>query len=174
LILAPYIYFVYLDKSKEIKGLRANLSELENKLVIAKKKASQRNKLRMEMKKAQLQFNIAKKALPESEEIPTLLTSISHAGQDAGLEFLLFEPKPEKEAGFYAKIPVSMTVEGNYHDVAKFFNMVAGLSRIVNIVDIRMETDDKKREGVIKTSCKAITYRFIEQTQETAPSKNKS
>ena len=77
------------------------------------------------MEEAEVQFKTAMKALPEKEEIPSLLTSISRSGQDVGLEFLLFEPKNEVRKEFYAEIPVAMHVIGGYHDLAIFFDKVA-------------------------------------------------
>jgi len=78
------------------------------------------------------------KALPDKKEIPSLLTSISEAGKEAGLEFLLFQPISEINKDFYAEIPVSIKVAGNYHNVGLFFDNVSRLFRIVNIKDIVM------------------------------------
>jgi type IV pilus assembly protein PilO len=99
------------------------------------------------------------------------LSSISQSGRDAGLDFLLFQPQAEKNKDFYAEIPVSIKITGNYHNVALFFDKVARLSRIVNIDDIKM-TSTKGNANLI-TSCKAVTYRFVEKKVEPASSKKK-
>jgi type IV pilus assembly protein PilO len=124
------------------------------------------------MREAEVQFKIAMRALPEKEEIPSLLTSISKSGQDVGLEFLLFEPKSEVKKDFYAEIPVAMNVIGGYHDLAIFFDKVARLSRIVNIVNIDMA---RSKEGSNwNTTCTAVTYKFIEPAPASQqPAKNK-
>jgi type IV pilus assembly protein PilO len=111
------------------------------------------------------------KALPEKEEIPSLLTSISRSGQDVGLEFLLFEPKAEARKEFYAEIPVAMQVVGGYHDLAMFFDKVARLSRIVNIKNISMgRIKDSQR---LNTSCTAVTYKFVEPAPQKPSAKKK-
>ncbi len=111
------------------------------------------------------------KALPDKKEIPSLLTNITESGKDAGLEFLLFQPKPEINKDFYAEIPVSIKVAGNYHNVGLFFDKVSRLSRIVNIKDIVMATT---REGKgLNTSCTAVTYRFVETEEKDAANKAK-
>jgi type IV pilus assembly protein PilO len=119
------------------------------------------------MQEAELQFKTAMRALPEKEEIPSLLTSISRSGQDVGLEFLSFEPKSEVRKEFYAEIPVAMQVKGGYHDLAIFFDKVARLSRIVNIKNIEMGR--AKDSTDLNTKCTAVTYKFVEP----APPKNK-
>jgi type IV pilus assembly protein PilO len=116
------------------------------------------------------------KALPEKKEIPTLLASVSRSGQDAGLEFLLFQPKNENNKDFYAEIPVAIEVTGSYHNVALFFDKVARLSRIVNIDNINLTAQKAKEAGKglsLKTSCTAITYRFIESEGKKKKGKKK-
>ena len=38
-------------------------------------------------------YKIALQKLPDQREIPTLFHSVALAGKDAGIEFILFEPK---------------------------------------------------------------------------------
>ena len=59
------------------------------------------------------QFEEALKQLPNSSEIPALLSNISALAQESGLEIVLFKPAPELAKGFYADIPVAMEVKGN-------------------------------------------------------------
>ncbi len=165
LMIGPSIWFLFRPKYQDIDRLKKDLSKVRSELATAKKKAATLSQLKKEMEDLELEFNIAKRALPEKEEIPTLLTSISYSGQDAGLEFLLFQPNPEKKLDFYAEIPVSISVSGEYHDVALFFYKVARLSRIVNIKDIKMSNPKGKKDNQgneINTSCVAVTYKFLE------------
>ena len=160
LVVAAFVYFSYLPNFKQIDTLRNKLAKIEKQLEVAKKNARELNAYRKKMQEAEEQFKIVMQALPEKEEIPTLLTGISRAGKESGLEFLLFQPKPERKKDFYAEIPVSIRVEGSYKDTAMFFYRVAGLSRIVNLKNISMapqaETD------LVTTTCNAVTYMFVE------------
>ena len=122
------------------------------------------------MKEAEAQFQMAMKKLPEKEEIPSLLASISNSGQLVGLEFLLFEPKPERKKEFYAEIPVAMNIKGDFHNLAIFFDQVARLSRIVNIRNIQMAGAKGKNTSDLNAKCMAVTYKFVEKS---APKKNK-
>jgi type IV pilus assembly protein PilO len=107
------------------------------------------------------------RALPEKEEIPSLLTNISKSGHEIGLEFLLFEPKAENKKDFYSEIPVVMNLRGDYHNLAIFFDKVARLSRIVNINNITINrSKDGKDAKDLSTSCTAVTYKFVEPPPE--------
>ena len=160
LLIGAFIYFSYLPKLKQIDKLKTNLSKIEKELEVAKNNARQLNDFRKKMQDAEKQFRIVMRALPEKEEIPTLLTGISKAGKDAGLNFILFQPTPEEKKDFYAEIPVAMKVTGDYHGVATFFENVARLNRIVNVRNIYMKPD--KESNDLTTTCTAVTYKFIE------------
>ena len=170
LIIVAFIFLLYKPKLADIAKLKEELGALEQKLMVAKKNAADLKRFQEMMQEAEVQFQKAMKALPEKEEIPSLLTSISRSGQDVGLEFLLFQPKTELRKEFYAEIPVAMKVVGGYHDLAIFFDKVARLSRIVNIKNISMGRI--KDSPQLNTSCTAVTYKFVEPAPQ-EPSDNK-
>ncbi|MFZ0134159.1 MAG: type 4a pilus biogenesis protein PilO [Desulfobacterales bacterium] len=154
------VFFFYMPKYETIGKLEKELARLDKELQTAKTNAKDLKKFQQKMKDAEDQFKIVMKSLPEKEEIPSLLTSISDSGKDSGLEFLLFQPKGEVPKEFYAEIPVVMKVNGNFHNIATFFDRVARLSRVVNIRDVSMKP--VKGNLSLTTSCTAVTYKFIE------------
>jgi type IV pilus assembly protein PilO len=164
-------YFFFYPQYTRLDAMNTQLKQLDQQLASARAAASQINKFRQEMKDAEQDFSITRNALPDKEEIPLLLTSVSQFGHDAGLEFILFEPKPEIPKDFYAEIPVSVTVSGSYHNVGMFFDKVSNLNRIVNIKDIKMSQSvakdvntapSAKDTARLITSCIAVTYKFLE------------
>lgn len=171
IIILGFVWYFIWPKVGEIREYQAKLDKIEKQLKTAKLNAAALKKFQEKMKEAEAQFKIAMRALPEKEEIPSLLTNISKSGKDAGLEFLLFEPKPEVRKEFYAEIPVAINVTGDYHDVAIFLDKVARLSRIVNVKDISMGRAPKGTE--LNTSCTAVTYKFVEPTKDTGKSGKK-
>ena len=166
LIVGGFIYLLYWPKYETISRLETDLDKLEAKLATAKKNAADLEKFQAKMREAESQFQMAMKKLPEKEEIPSLLASISSSGQQVGLEFLLFEPKPEKKKEFYAEIPVVMNILGDYHNTALFFDQVARLPRIVTIENIQMTPAKTKDNRELSTKCMAVTYKFIEPSEQ--------
>ena len=170
LIIGAFVYFSFLPKYEKIDKLDKELEELSNTLADMKKEAAQLSKYRKMMKDAEEDFKVVRKALPEKKEIPDLLTSISQSGHDAGLEFLLFEPKKENMKDFYTEIPVSIIVSGEYHNLGLFLSKVASLPRVVNVRDLTLKPTKAGTE--LNTSCTAVTYRFVEKKAETKPKKD--
>ena len=167
LFAGPIVYFSYLPKMEKIDKLTEEYEGLEQKLTRFKAKARKLRVVKQQFKDAESELKIVMKALPEKKEIPNLLESISSSGQRSGLEFTLFEPKPENHKDFYAEIPVSINVSGSYHNVAMFFDKVSRLSRIVNIDNIGITAQKETKKGLsLTTSCTAITYRFVEKKKK--------
>jgi len=162
LFVGAFLWFSFIPKHDRIHQLNKEVQSLKTRLDTAQRNAAQLETYRKKFADAEAQLFIVSKALPEKQEIPTLLTHISRSGQDSGLEFLLFQPGVEIAREFYAEIPLSLKVAGNYHAVALFFDKISKLSRIVNIKDIKMESTPSG--GTLETSCTAVTYKFIEST----------
>lgn len=166
-----YYYFIFMPRNKRLTAVAAEYKIQVNKLASFKVKAKALNEYEEKMEKVQEEFLVAMKALPDKKEVPSLLTGVSKAGSNAGLVFLLFQPEPVVDREFYQEIPLSMKIQGSYHQIADFFFQVAGLNRIVNIKDMSMNTD-KNQRGLIQMTCSAVTYMFSEPKEE-AGMKNK-
>ena len=159
-----YYYFVYAPKATTLNRAKAELKTQEQKLNTYKIKARSLKKVEKQMAQVQQEFDLAMKALPDKKELPSLLSGVSKAGGNAGLEFLLFQPGTVVNKEFYKEIPLSMTVNGTYGQAADFFFQVANLNRIVNINDLSISIDPKNR-GKVSMKCSAVTYMFAEQAE---------
>jgi type IV pilus assembly protein PilO len=170
-----FVWFFYMPQTEKISKLNQDLKSAQDKLARLKNVEQNLRAFKKQFKETELKFKEALKLLPDNEEIPTLLTSISNLGAESGLEFILFQPQKDVPRNFYAEIPLKLEVTGPYHNVATFFDQVSRLSRIVNIGDVTMtEMKAAKTQAdvvILKTACTATTYKFIEAKEE--PQKGK-
>ena len=168
-------YFIsYSPKTAEIKKLRTEKIKLEQEIKKVEKAAREIKKHRAEMAETKVMFEKASGMLPQKQEIPSLLTSISDQGQNSGLDFLSFTPKKEIVKEFYAEIPVDIKVEGPYHNVGVFLDKISKLSRIVTVSNVNMGTPTlTDGEMVLNTSFNLVTYRFVEPSQQEEKDKGK-
>ena len=156
-------------------GLSEQHSRLQEELV--KKKAEKVNeerlakdlpKVREVVKDLEAKLKEAISQLPDKKEIPDLLQAVSDLAVDAGLEIALFKPRPEVFKEFYAEVPVSINVEGSYHQIANFFDEVGRLQRIVNISEISLKDPViEKGSSLIESnaSCTATTFRYLDESE---------
>ena len=104
--------------------------------------------------------------LPDQQEIPELLSSISTLGRDSGLDILVFRQRPEGYREFYAEVPVDMQVRGTYHQVASFFDEVGRLDRIVNVTNIEIGNPNVADDAlVLEASSTVTTFRFLSEAE---------
>lgn len=134
-------------------------------------KADYRNKLAQavnlgELRKQKLQVEEyvtqLEKQLPGKAEMDALLSDINQAGLGRGLQFDLFRPAPqERMADFYAELPISIKITGNYHDIGAFASDVAALPRIVTLNDLAIVND----KGTLTMDAVAKTFRYLDEEE---------
>ncbi len=163
---AGFFFGLYQPKLNELKVLQEKLETLRTEIRDTRKIADNLPKFKADYAKLQQELESALTELPNQKEIPTLLTSITSAGKGAGLDFLIFRPKPEQSKDFYAEVPVDIAVNGPFHSVASFFVSVGALPRIVNMNNVNI-SDIKNDKGrtTIKVTCLATTFRFLDKKE---------
>lgn len=172
LLLGLFIYLIYLPKTGEITKIKSEKDKLDRQIRLVRVRAKNFEKLEADFTTVEVELKSALTLLPTTSEIPKLLKSITKLGNDSDLEFLLFSPEKQVSKEFYVEIPVSMEVRGSYHNVATFFDKVGKLDRIVNVVNVSM-TPLKAYSTYLKTTCKAVTYRFKEVKEAEGARKKK-
>lgn len=168
LLLLTFVFWQYFYKAKltEFAELREKVENLEQQKTLEKRRAASLDTLRKLVKDLDIKLKFALQELPDKREIPDLLDSISNLARDAGLEVTLFKPEAEILRDFYAEVPVSISVDGTFHQVTTFFDEVGHLSRIVNInqITIREPRITEERVGV-KVDCMATTFRYLDEAE---------
>jgi type IV pilus assembly protein PilO len=167
---AGYYYFYYSAAAAQIAGLEKKRDELNHEIRTASEIARNLPAFKAEVRRLEEQLSLLLEQLPNSAEIPSLLKNVSDLGKESGLEFLKFAPGKEVRKDFYAEIPVSIAVNGDYHSFVLFADKVSHLPRIVNLSDIAFSGAKSGGENrmLVNISCTATTYRFLEQVQPAA------
>lgn len=178
LLAVGYYYGIHAPKILDLEAKQQELIQLNAKHSEQVRVLANIENFRQELRGMQAQFDEALKQLPNSSEIPALLSNISSLAQESGLEIQLFKPAPELAKGFYADIPVAMEVRGNYHDIGYFFYKVSNLDRIVNIENIFMQPSRKKAKGAqidhrLEAKFSTVTFKFIDEGQAPVDAKGK-
>ncbi len=159
---AGYFFGVYQGLSNEVQQLRAKELELQRKLTEVRSIAANIGAFEEEIVELEAQLAVALTQLPNEKQIEVLLTDISNLGKTAGIEIKSFARKPEVAHDFYAEVPLELQLEGSYHNIAKFFDLVSKLPRIVNMGSISMAiARDSELETRLKVTGVATTFRFV-------------
>ncbi len=163
---AALVWFLYLPKYNELNVLNVELTRLQGEINEKTRIANNLPKLQIEYEQLNKELAQALTELPNSKEIPSLLTSITTLGKNAGLDFLTFRPKAEVPKDFYADVPVDIVISGSYFSVANFFAAVADLPRIVNITNVAFsDIKSVNNRMMTKVTCLATTFRFLDKKE---------
>ncbi|SDT26365.1 type IV pilus assembly protein PilO [Halopseudomonas xinjiangensis] len=165
-----FIVLVGLGYQFHLKDLRASLEQSEAKEVQLRDEFTQKSfrAANLDAYKEQLaeieeRFGTLLKQLPSDTEVPGLLEDITQMGLNSGLEFESITLQPEVVQPFYIELPISIVVQGSYHDIGTFVSSVAGLPRIVTLHDFTIAPLEDGNSDLLKMSIVAKTYRYNEE-----------
>ena len=160
------------DQIQELHETRQIETDLR---LIFEKKSEQATNLEayeQQLEEMRESFGAMLRQLPNKTEVADLLVDISQTGLASGLEFELFKPENENPKEFYAELPISIRVVGEFHEFGIFISGLAALPRIVTLHDIGITRSGKDAE-TLAMNLTAKTYRYLEESEISQQSKAK-
>ena len=150
------------DQFDTLDASRQQEAKLREEYTTKKAKAVNFDLYVAQLKDVEQSFGALVKQLPNRSEIDALLTDINQAGLGRGLQFELFKPAAtERLADFYAELPISVKITGNYHDMGAFASDVAQLPRIVTLNDVVINNE----KGQLQLQATAKTFRYLDEDE---------
>ena len=165
-------WFDWRSQVQELDAARSKEQQLRTSFLGKQKQAVNLDAYREQLATIEQEFGEMLKQLPNKSEMEALLTDINQAGLGRGLQFILFKPAPkESKSEFYAELPISIKLRGNYHDMGAFASDVSQLPRIVTLSNISLKKD--KKGGGLEMVATARTYRYLDDDEVAARRKAK-
>lgn len=169
LLLVAYWFALFNAKREQLGAANERLSELQVQLAENRTLAADLPRFREELGKLDAELTEALRQLPNEKELPVLLTNITTLGKNAGLEFKDFIPQQEVKKGFYAEVPISISLRGSFHNLASFFDELSRLDRIVNVENFSIDGVKVRTNAVeLQISGIATTFRFVSEEEVNA------
>lgn len=154
-------WYAYLSSLEEdLEAARSKETTLRQEYSTKLSKAVGLDALKAQRELVQQYVAQLEKQLPSKAEMAALLSDVNHAGVGRGVQFDLFRPGSENIKEYYAELPISVRVSGQFHDMGSFVSDVAHLSRIVTLNNISIVANAKGGNLVMDTQ--ARTYRYLD------------
>ena len=170
LVLAAYVWFLFLPAKGELEIARDQHLQLQRKLSEVRSVAANEEAVKQEIELLEKKLAVALRQLPDSKELPVLLTDITSLGKNAGLEFKAFRPREELRREFYAEVPIDIEFSGRFHDIAMFFDEISRLPRIVNIGQLDVTIGGESTiDTTLNVKGSATTFRFVGEAAPAEP-----
>lgn len=166
LFAAILVVAYFLDWQGQIEQLeagRAQEAQLKEQYKDKKRQAVNLDLYRQQLREIDSSFGALLKQLPNKSQMEALLVDINQAGLGRGLQFDLFRPaQQETVKEFYAELPITLKVVGNYHDMGAFASDIGELSRIVTLNDIALNV---AKDGTLTMDATAKTFRYLDDEE---------
>ena len=159
---------------EKIRDAESKIAELDKKIEQGRAAERKLPQFREEVKRLELELEKLRRILPSTrntEEIIKKIKSLVDQG-DFNLRRLSF-PKLGTAAGAepYAEWPITISVDGGYHNLAQLFNRLSNFSRIVNVEQVSIVALGRQIEKTIAVDFVAKTFVYVEPKEAVKPAK---
>jgi len=162
-IIGAGYYFIWQDQLTNLENVRTEEQSLKDTYLVKKRSAVNLPLLKQQLKNIEQSLSALLKQLPDKSEMEALLVDINQAGLGRGLQFELFKPaENETLHDFYAELPVSIRVTGDYHDIGAFASDIAQLPRIVTLNNINIVPGN---DDTLVLDAVAKTFRYLDEDE---------
>ena len=111
-----------------------------------------------------------KAILPEEKDAADLLNRMQTVAAQSNMTIKGFKPSPTVTKQLHAEWPITLELEGTYHNLALFFDRVGKFTRIVNISGLDVRGKDKPDAGAtITATCVATTFVLLDKPAPAKP-----
>ena len=165
-------WFLYLNSfDEELTTSQNKELQLKEDYKTRLRKAVNLEPLRKQREQVQQYVTQLEKQLPSKAEMAALLSDINQAGIGRSLQFDLFKPGQTVVKDYYAELPISLKVNGKYHDIGFFAADIANLSRIVTLNNISITPSQPSKDGTLVLDAITKTFRYLDEEELAAKRK---
>jgi len=105
-----------------------------------------------------------KAILPEEKDAADLLNRMQTVAAQSSMTIKEFKPSPTVTKTLHAEWPITLELEGTYHNLAIFFDRVGKFTRIVNISGLDVKGREKpEAHATITATCIATTFVLLDK-----------
>ena len=165
LIFIATYYIKISDLNLELESVATQEQTLRTTFEKRSFEAANLDAYKAQMEEMKVTFESLLSRLPAKTEVPGLLEDIGTRGTESGLTNANINFQPDVVAEYYIEVPISISVNGGYHDMGGFVSGVAGMPRIVTLHDFTIKTSKESRALNLQISAK--TYRYKSQEAAT-------
>ncbi len=111
-----------------------------------------------------------KAILPEEKDAADLLNRMQTVAAQSNMTIKGFKPAPTVTKQLHAEWPITLELDGTYHNLAIFFDRVGKFTRIVNISGLDVKGKDKpESNSTISATCVATTFVLLDKPNAAKP-----
>jgi type IV pilus assembly protein PilO len=150
--------------SAELDTRRAHLAKLEGEIVRVQAITDKLPALQREVKALSAALIETTAAIPEEKDPQEVLRNLLEVASESSLDIASFKPSAIVAKAQYSEWPIQLSFEGGYHELGRFFDRLAAMSRLISVSDLNIKTRTKPNgRGSVVATCLATTFVFRQE-----------
>jgi type IV pilus assembly protein PilO len=167
-----FYYYYEMPQRADMAGREQQLKTLKVDIQKGLATAKQLPEFRAQVANLESRLSNLRAVLPEEKDAADLLRRMQTVAVQSNLEIRSFKPNPTVTQQLHAEWPISLELQGTYHNLAIFFDRVGKFTRIVNITGVDIKTRERPdATATITATCTATTFVLLDKPNLPAPKK---
>lgn len=159
-----FYYYYEMPRQAAIATQSVELSAIRGRISTGQATARQLPQFRTQVTELEARLDSLKPVLPDERDAGDLLRRVQTLAVQSNLVIRGFRPQAISMREMHAEWPISLQLEGTYHNLGLFLDRVSKFPRIINIGGLTLA----QREGATSAStmtiaCTATTFVLVEQ-----------
>lgn len=169
LMCGVFIYYYEMPVRADIAARRTQLQSLRADITKGMATAKKLPEFRAQVADLETRLNGLKAVLPDEKDAADLLNRMQTVASQSNLTIKSFKPGATVTKQLHAEWPISLELDGTYHNLAIFFDRVGKFTRIVNISGVDIKGKDKPApNSTINATCVATTFVLLDKPKAAA------
>ena len=168
-----FYYFVETDKQLTLAAKSKELDEIKDRVAKGVESARRLPEFRKQVSDLENRLEGLKPILPDEKDAGDLLRRIQTLAVQSNLVIKGYRPQVTTAKPMYDEWPISLVIDGNYHNLGQFLDRVSKFPRIINIGNLAIEQKDPPVAGAtMAITATATTFVLVDRPVEVeAPGK---
>ncbi|MBI3403457.1 MAG: type 4a pilus biogenesis protein PilO [Acidobacteria bacterium] len=159
-----FIYYYELPVRADMTSRQSQLVALRADIQKGLTTAKQLPQFRSQVTDLEGRLSNLRQVLPEEKDAADLLRRMQTVATQSNLEIKSFKPNPTVTKQLHAEWPITLELEGTYHNLAIFFDRVGKFTRIVNISGLDVKgKQPPSPNATITATCTATTFVLLDK-----------
>jgi type IV pilus assembly protein PilO len=172
LVLAAGFYYQLETPAQAAMDIRrAELTAIQARVTNGQAMARRLPEFRKEIAELEARLEVLKPILPTERDAGDLLRRVQTLAVQSNLTILGFRPQAITLNEIHAEWPISLQLEGNYHNLGVFLDRVSKFPRIINIGAMNLAAKSPPEANASMTMGVTATTFVLTETESEPPAK---
>ncbi len=145
----------------DLETRRAHMTKIESDVARVQAITNKLPQYQREVRALEVALQETMAVIPDERDPQDVLRNLHELASESTLDIATFVPKGVVAKTQYSEWPMTIGIEGTYHDLGRFFARVAAMARLISVSDMTIKTLARPNaRGTIAVSCLATTFVF--------------